>query len=265
MATRVEISTVALLRIRSRSNGWLYFPSGFLFMVLGAISIWVLGYTARIQVQDGRLSYSHDYFGVWRTFEQSWSLGEIERVSVETVRFGIYASMEVHVDSRGGQHRLSLPAADGDQKEEIAAQLERASKGGLSQYSTESSTWVPGLILAVVCIGGGMFCWSVMESVTFEADAVAQVVRIRRRRLLWPIATVTSLPLECLASLQRQVVHWRTKSGYKVCYHILLEDNEGCLQTLSSTPLFTDHSSSVFLSLVKTWLNQHSRRRNRLV
>ncbi len=263
MATRVEICTVERLRLKSRCNGWLYFPAGFLLVLAGAICIWVLGYTARIQVQDGRLNYSHDYFGVWRTFEQSWTLDEIKKISVETLQFGIYASMEVHVYSHSGAHLLSLPAADGDQKEKIAAQLERASRGELNLYSTESSTWVPGLILAVACVGGGIICWSVMESVTLEADAVAQVVRIRRRRLLWPMATITSLPLECLANLQRQVVHWRTKSGYKVCYHILVKDKDGSVQTLSSTPLFTEHSSAVFLSLVKTWLKQHSRRRNR--
>lgn len=257
MATRVDISTTDLLRLKSRSNGWLYFPAGLLFVFLGAICIWVLGYTARIQVQDSRLNYSQDYCGVWRTVEQSWLLAEIEKVSVRTIQFGIYASLEVHVDCRGGQYLLALPAADGDQKEEIAALLERARKGEIHQYSTKSSTWVPGLILAVVGIGGGIVCWSVMETVTFEADAAAGAVRIRRRRLLWPIATSISLPLECLASLQRHVVHWGTESGYKVCYHILVEDNKGCLQTLSSTPLFTEHSSAVFLSLVKTWLKQH--------
>lgn len=265
MATRVEICTVERLRLKSRSNGWLYFPAGFLLVLAGAICIWIMGYTARIQVQDGRLNYSHDYFGVWRTFEQSWTLDEIKKISVETLQFGIYASMEVHVYSNSGAHLLSLPAADGDQKKKIAAHLEQARSSKLSQYSTDSSTWVPGLILAVSCFGGGVVCWSVMESVTLEADAVAQVVRIRRRRLLCPIATITSLPLECLASLQRQVVHWRTKSGYKVCYQMLVKDNEGGVQTLSSTPLFTEHSSAVFLSLVKTWLKQHGRRRNRPV
>jgi hypothetical protein len=263
MATRVEISTAERLRLKSRSNGWLYFPAGLLFVFLGSTCLWIMGYTARIQVQEGRLNYSQDYFGVWRTFERSWRLEELEKISVETLQFWIYASMEVHVYFHGGPHLLALPSADGDQKEEIAAQLERARRGELSQYSMVSSTWVPGLILAVCCFGGGIICWSVMETITFEADAVAQVVRIRRRRLLWPIATITLLPLGCLASLQRQVVHWRTKSGYQVCYHIILEDNEGCLQTLSTTPLFTDHSSSVFLSLVKTWLKQHGRRRNR--
>lgn len=263
MATRVEISTVERLRLTARSNGWLYFPAGCLLVLAGAICIWIMGYTARIQVRDGKLHYSHDYLGLWRTCQQSWTLDEIKKISVETLQFGIYASMEVHVYSNNGAHLLSLPAADGDQKEKIAAQLERARWGELSQYSTESSTWVPGLILAVACIGGGIICWSVMESVTLEADAVAQFVRIRRRRLLCPIATITSLPLECLTSLQRQVVHWRTKSGYQICYHILLEDNKGCLQTLSSTPLFTEHSSAVFLSLVKTWLKQHGRGRKR--
>lgn len=263
MTTRVQMSTAERLILKSRSNGWLYIPAGFLFVGLGAICVWILGYTARIEVQDGRLSYARDYLGIWRTFEQSWELSEIERVSIESVEFGIYASLEVEVRSQSGHFQLALPAADGDQKENIATNLERARHGELGQYSSQSSTWVPALILAVFCVGGGIVCWSVMETVTLDADAVAQLVRIRHRRLFWPFATITSLPLECLHSLQRQVVHWETKSGYKVCYNILLQDDKGCLQTISATPLFTEHSSAVFLSLVKTWLKQHSHSRPR--
>jgi hypothetical protein len=262
MATRVEISTVERLQLKARTNGWLYFPLGLLLVFLGSLCFWIMGYTARIQVQNGRLNYSQDYFGVWRTCYRSWSLAEVEKISVETLQYGIYASMEVFVYSQSGPYRLALPAADGDHKEEIAVQLERVLRGELGQYSAESSTWVPGLILATVCIAGRFLCWTVMESVTLEADSVARVVRIRRRRLLWPFTQVTSLPLECLARLQRQVAPSRTESGYEVCYHILVADNEGGLQTLSSTPLFTEHSSAVFLSLVKTWLKQHGRRRN---
>lgn len=263
MSTRVEKSTTEQLTLTARSNGWLYFPGGLLFIVLGAACFWLLGYTARIEVRDGRLGYARDYCGVWRTFEQSWELDSVERISIESVEFGIYASLEVFVLSQSERHALALPASDGQQKQTIVDQLERARRGERSRYEVESSAWVPGLILAITCVAGGIVCWSLMETVTLEADAARQLVRIRRRRVFWPVATTLSVSLDCLTSLQRQKVHWATNSGYKVCYHIVVEDDDGGLRTLTATPLFTEHSSAVFLSLVRTWLKQIRVRRRR--
>ncbi len=263
MSTRVENSATERLTLTARSNGWLYFPAGLLFIALGVACFWLLGYSARIEVTEGRLRYARDYCGVWRTFEQSWELARIERISLESLEFGIYASLEVWVLSQSGHHPLALPASDGHQKQAIVDQLESARRGELSRYEVESSAWVPGLILAITCVAGGIVCWSLMETVTLEADAARQLVRIRRRRVFWPVAKTLSVSLDCLTSLQRQKVHWATNSGYKVCYHLVLADDDGGLRTVTSTPLFTEHSSAVFLSLVKTWLKQNRVRRRR--
>ncbi|MBL8891163.1 MAG: hypothetical protein JNL67_14365 [Planctomycetaceae bacterium] len=263
MSTRVVNSTTERLTLKSRSNIWLYFPPGVLFIALGVAGIWWAGYTAKIQVQNGRLSYARDYFGFWRTFEQSWELNKIEKISVESVEFGIYASLEIFVMSPNGRCQLDLPASDGNQKKAIADELERARRGERRLYTRASSAWVPMSIMATACVGGGIVCWCLMETVTLDANAATQLVRIRRRRWLWPFATAISLRLDCLTSLQRQDVPWKTSSGYKVCYHLVFEDDDGGLQTLTSTPLFTEHSSAVFLSLVNTWLKQNLHRRLR--
>lgn len=263
MSTRVEKSTTEQLTLTASSNAWLYFPTGMLFIALGVACFWLLGYTARIEVRDGRLSYTRDYCGVWRTFEQSWELGSVQRISIESIQFGVYASLEVFVLSQSERHPLALPASDGHQKQAIVDQLERVRRGERSRYEVESSAWIPALILAITCVAGGIVCWSLMETVTLDADAARRIVRIRRRRVFWPAATTLSQSLVCLTSLQRQEVYWATKSGNKVCYHIVFEDDDGGLRTLTATPLFTEHSSAMFLSLVRTWLKQNRVRRRR--
>src|SRR5690606_5172568 len=172
VAMKIDIveSNSQRLRVEIRTNAPLYVFFGLVFIVLGIWCMRQLAVEARIVVGQQLFTYSNTCLWII-------DCGNVV-AAAHDVRAVTMVGHGIQVDLPGGVYRLALPASDGDEKTAIARDLKAALARPGASYRHEEGAPIAGLLLGLVCIGGGLMILSVIQWVSLSADRDAGTLEL---------------------------------------------------------------------------------------
>ncbi len=251
MKLSVKKRTADRLRLDLRSNSLILLFSGGLFVAMGIITIWAVGVRTVLEVDGEGLSFEKSRFG--RQSPDSFVLpaAEIEGIEIVLREGGISPSYEMVVKTADGDRDTAFPNADGDRKRELVAQSLEVLSGGGEAFRHEDDGAFVGLLLGLVCIGGGLLCWRAIQKVAVVGDRDAGTLSIRRkpRRL-----GRESLRLEEIVGVGIGESVFDTGRHRVVSYQVEIELRDGTKIPVAVGPAFTDASAEKTRTRLDEWI-----------
>lgn len=236
------------LRIALRTNVPLYAAFGLLFVALGLVCIRLLAVDVRIVVEQQRLAYTNTCVVIL----DCGSFGTRDATAIALV------DHEVEVRLPDGTRRLELPQSDGEEKAALSRHIQSAMQDPGASFRHREGAPIAGLLLGLVCIGGGVVILAAIQWVRLTADRRLGTLELERRLLLTPpmrrelrlteIEAVRVVPFTL--QTPRHIV-----TSYGV--HLLLR-RHGADETVRVTflPMFTERAAADLARLIRGWLDR---------
>lgn len=225
---------------------------------MGAITIRATAVSVTLEVNAEGLSYEEIRLWMRSANSFAFSADEIENVEIVVKDIGISRSLEIVVVAGGEAYDTTFPNADGDLKRALVeASLDTLSGAGEAFYHQDNGK-VAGLLLGLVCIGGGLYCWNVIQSVTIVGDRAASTLRIRRSRRLLGRAERQSIPLDEITRVRVEAHTLDTGKLRTTSYQVEIALCEGEPVPVAYGPMFTEASAEELRSLLEGWLSERA-------
>jgi len=245
-----------ILHVILRPNTPALMIGGLFFSAMGVLAIWGIATRTEFSVEGGELSYNKHRLGM--RSDDSFALPQSSITGIEIIlkKFGINRSYEVVVKTLEKIYDTSFSMADGDKKIEIAEQSLAALSGG-GVYHYEEDGTVPGLILGLTCILGGLYCWFCIQQVFIVADREAgSLMIVRKRSLLSVLAKVDryEIPLAQVANVRVKAHTLNTGKHQVTSYQVLIGRKDGKPVPVAKGPMFTAESAGALKELLDAWI-----------
>lgn len=244
------------LHLTLRTHVWLYAGGAVLLVALGLWCIHLLAIDSRTVVESQRIRYEKTCLVRLPCGGFSATAGEVRGVGIVLESRGLWRSHEVQVELPDGPHLLALPRSGGDEKERIARGIEDALADPRASFRHEDGASWAGLLLGLVCVGGGMYVASALQTVNLVADRDEGTVVLSRRRLLWPAARRLELPLAELHSVDTVPHTLRTGRHVVTSWSLRLRTRDGAALPVTYLPMFTEAQARDLARLIRAWMKQ---------
>lgn len=261
MRTVTAATTPNHLRFVYATDFWLYGAFGALFMVAGAIVMWLMANDVALNVDGGEFRYTRRFIGIYLSEEIAFSAIQIKTVGLDLVTAlgGVYRSYEVALDGPDGLWRAWLVAADGDVKQAIVDGVKNALTDTSQRYEYTESSTVPGLILGGALICGGLYILAFIQAIVIAGDRQNGTITVSRRRLLLPVGVTQTLAIADIIRCKMETSIMRTTRGHRVpSYQVVLQvrnTNGGRADIpLSFGSAFTRESAELLEQSINSWL-----------
>jgi hypothetical protein len=237
------------LHLTLTTNAPLYAIFGAMFVLMGLWCTRLLAVEASIVVEQQRFAYTQTCLWILDCGAVHSAVADVRDVSL--------VDHEIEVQLADGPHRLALPQSDGDEKVAIARDIEAAlARPGTSFRHVEGSP-LAGLLLGLVCIGGGLVILSAIQWVGLTADRTAGTLKVTRRLLLWPREKHLQIDLAVLDTVRVIPSTLRTGKHIVTSYSVALQARgQGIENSLRVTflPMFTEGDANELSRIIRAWI-----------
>lgn len=229
-----------------------YYGFGVLFAVLGVFAAYLLGRATEFRCERegalaGRCVYRHAVLA-WSRREEM-SLGSVRGARVDVTQKLLYGTMTLVANTDSGDLRLDLVAADGREKDSLAAETNRfLNDEAVAAISIREDYRVLGLAFGLFLVAAGAVCILAIERIVCVFDRERGKVSIRSRSPLGPRRV--DLPLERVREVTTESFVVRGAESWNV----LLALDRGQSVSLATTPLFTTRSADEVCQAITEFL-----------
>lgn len=241
-------------------SSWLMLVFGSLFVVCGVASAWFLGCVSYVAVDQSELRFEQLLFRLFQVNEVAIPVEQIREVNTKIYDYGISQSYEVNVVTTNNEFPVPFPDLDGDQKKQIANQMQAAIGQGqnVSYQSSEALMWV-GLFLGVLCICAGLVTFYFLQTCLIVADRKNDRIEVKCSRWLFPgIPRVESTRISEISRIgeeEFEIGRGTSAPTASSKFVFLVTKNRPNIQ-LANGPMFTDKSADQIQRLLAGWLRK---------
>lgn len=258
----VKKHTGTVLHVVLRPNATLLLLGGLLFVATGLFVIRALAVRAEVSVEGGELRYERYLLG--KRSDDSFALPASTVTGIEIVlkEKGINRSYEVAVNASERVYEPYFPMADGDTKREIVEKSLAALSRSDGTYHYEEDGTLPGLILGLSCILGGLYCWFCLQQAVIVADRDAGTLTIRRKRTFTGFLAKgegDEIPLARVSGVRGTAHTLNTVKHRVTSYQVSVERKGGKPVPVAKGPMFTAASADALKALLETWIAKRER------
>ena len=235
-------------------TGLVHLLGGLLFILISFATLFLLGRSTHIAIEDNVILYKSSLLGRLATQEWSEQASNIELINLtEQKNFGV--SYQITITTRNQQTRIATLLSDGDTKRDLVDSLIANINEPESQFSHHESGTMTAIAIAIPCLTGGLTILVFAQTTTISSDSETRLWIISRRPLFPFLWRTTALSVD-------EFLHLNEKAftvGEATSYFLFASQKDHPSSSLAFGPMFTTKNVNELKSTLTPWLNRLKR------